>query len=42
LFVFCIPKDFRDGFYFRQYGHAAEYGKRLRAIDALVCQPERG
>src|SRR5262245_42437231 len=45
------PHDFRCLLYcfrlrrpgspcFRQYGHAAEYGKRLRAIDALVCQAQ--
>src|SRR5437870_4282187 len=38
----CIPKDVRDGFYFRQYGHAAEYGKRMRVIDASDARPQAG
>src|SRR3954471_21891418 len=40
LFVVCMPRQRRGRIISRSIGNAARYGKRLRAIDALVCQPE--
>src|ERR1700754_5161775 len=37
-YLFCAGRKARTRAISRSIGNAARYGKRLRAIDALVCQ----